>query len=97
MKVWQEPFDELRAPILTNLRMDPFERARQEDAMGYQRWWIEHMFAIAPAHVRYGSLTDITERIKDVRFTPKSRLVHPRRRCLLRAISGHTCPASYSL
>ena len=49
LRVWQEPFDQLRAPILTNLRMDPFERARQEDAMGYQRWYIEHMFAIAPA------------------------------------------------
>jgi arylsulfatase A-like enzyme len=49
LKVWQEPFNQLRAPFLTNLRMDPFERARQEDAMGYQRWYIEHMFAIAPA------------------------------------------------
>ena len=54
MKVWQEPFDELRAPILTNLRMDPFERARQEDAMGYQRWWIEHMYAIVPAAAYVG-------------------------------------------
>ena len=49
LKVWQEPFNQLRAPLLTNLRMDPFERARQEDAMGYQRWYLEHMFAIAPA------------------------------------------------
>jgi arylsulfatase len=48
-RVWQEPFKELRAPTLTNLRMDPFERARQEDAMGYQRWWIEHMYVFAPA------------------------------------------------
>ena len=54
MRVWQEPFDELRAPILTNLRMDPFERARQKDAMGYQRWWIEHMYAIAPAAAYVG-------------------------------------------
>ena len=54
MRVWQEPFDELRAPILTNLRMDPFERARQEEAMGYQRWWIEHMYAIAPAAAYVG-------------------------------------------
>jgi arylsulfatase A-like enzyme len=49
LRVWQEPFDVLRAPYLTNLRMDPFERARQEDAMGYQRWYLEHMYAIAPA------------------------------------------------
>jgi arylsulfatase A-like enzyme len=27
LNVWQKPFTELRAPKLTNLRMDPFERA----------------------------------------------------------------------
>ena len=54
MRVWQEPFDQLRAPLLTNLRMDPFERARHEDAMGYQRWWIEHMFVMAPASAYIG-------------------------------------------
>jgi arylsulfatase len=49
MDVWQKPFTELRAPMLANLRMDPFERAQAEHAMGYQRWYLEHMFAIAPA------------------------------------------------
>ncbi|MFZ4723728.1 MAG: arylsulfatase [Phycisphaerales bacterium] len=49
LKVWQQPFEELRAPLLTNLRMDPFERAQHDDAMGYQRWYLEHMFMIAPA------------------------------------------------
>jgi len=49
LKVWQEPFTPLRAPLVTNLRMDPFERAEEENAMGYQRWYMEHMFVIAPA------------------------------------------------
>jgi arylsulfatase len=49
LKVWQQPFTQLRAPLLTNLRMDPFERAEQEHAMGYQRWYLDRMFAIAPA------------------------------------------------
>jgi arylsulfatase len=49
LKVWQEPFEQLRAPLLTNLRMDPFERAEEENAMGFQRWYLDHMFAIAPA------------------------------------------------
>ncbi len=49
LEVWQRPFETLRAPLLTNLRMDPFERAEQEHAMGFQRWYLEHMFAIAPA------------------------------------------------
>jgi arylsulfatase len=48
LHVWQEPFVKLRAPILTNLRMDPFELAHQI-GMDYGRWFAEHMFMIAPA------------------------------------------------
>jgi arylsulfatase A-like enzyme len=48
MHVWIEPFEKLRAPILTNLRMDPFELA-PDIGMDYDRWFIEHMFMIAPA------------------------------------------------
>jgi arylsulfatase A-like enzyme len=48
LHVWIEPFTELRAPILTNLRMDPFERAEYE-GMDYPHWYIDHMFAMAPA------------------------------------------------
>jgi arylsulfatase len=49
LKVWQEPFVALRAPKIANLRTDPFERAEHENAMGYQRWYMERMFLIAPA------------------------------------------------
>jgi arylsulfatase len=49
LKVWQQPFTPLRAPSITNLRMDPFERAEAEHAMGYQRFYMERMFLIAPA------------------------------------------------
>jgi arylsulfatase len=49
LRVWQMPFTELRAPKLCNLRMDPFERAESENAMGYQRWYVERMFLIPPA------------------------------------------------
>jgi arylsulfatase len=48
LHVWISPFEELRAPFVTNLRMDPFELA-QEIAMDYGRWFIEHMFVFAPA------------------------------------------------
>jgi arylsulfatase len=54
LRVWQDPFVELRAPLLTNLRMDPFERAEHENAMGYQRWYMEHMFIFAPASAYVG-------------------------------------------
>ena len=49
--VWMQPFEELRAPMLTNLRMDPFELA-QDIGMDYTRWFLEHMFMIAPAAAR---------------------------------------------
>ncbi len=49
LRVWQEPFTELRAPLVTNLRMDPFERAEVEHALGYQQWYMDRMFIIAPA------------------------------------------------
>ncbi len=48
LHVWLEPFEKLRAPFLTNLRMDPFELA-QDIGMDYDRWFVEHMFMIAPA------------------------------------------------
>ncbi|MCX7203504.1 MAG: sulfatase-like hydrolase/transferase [Burkholderiales bacterium] len=54
LKVWQQPFTQLRAPTLTNLRMDPFERAEAEHAIGYQRWYLERMYAIAPAGAYVG-------------------------------------------
>jgi arylsulfatase A-like enzyme len=54
LSVWQQPFAALRTPLLTNLRMDPFERAQEEHAMGYDRWFMEHMFAIAPASAYVG-------------------------------------------
>lgn len=54
LEVWQKPFTVLRAPYITNLRADPFERAQHENAMGYQRWYMDHMFVIAPAAAYVG-------------------------------------------
>jgi len=54
MHVWQTPFEELRAPMVTNLRMDPFELAH-DIGMDYQRWYLEHMFVIAPAGAFVGN------------------------------------------
>ena len=48
IRVWQEPFVKMRAPMITNLRMDPFERA-QDVGFGYYHWYAERMFLIAPA------------------------------------------------
>jgi len=51
--VWTSQFEVLRAPMLANLRMDPFERAFDE-SIGYSRWWVDHMFVFAPAGAYVG-------------------------------------------
>ena len=38
----------LRAPLLFNLRTDPFERA-QHEAGDYERWFVQHIYLMAPA------------------------------------------------
>ena len=49
LHVWTHPFEELRAPGITNLRMDPFERIEEDMTMGFQQFYAEHMFVFAPA------------------------------------------------
>jgi arylsulfatase A-like enzyme len=53
MDVWIQPYTALRAPMVANLRMDPFERAFDE-SIGYGRWWVDHMFVFAPAGAYVG-------------------------------------------
>lgn len=45
--LWREPFVELRAPLLFNLRRDPFEKA-QHNSNTYNDWWIDRVFVIVP-------------------------------------------------
>ena len=46
--VWKEPFTILRAPLIFNLRQDPFERA-QHESIGYDTWWLNHVFVFGAA------------------------------------------------
>jgi len=46
--VWSHPFEELRWPMITNLRMDPFERA-YDQSDGWEHWQAERLFMLAPA------------------------------------------------
>jgi len=53
LAVWREPFAELRAPLIANLRSDPFERGDYE-GIDYGRWFIDHAFVLAPAAAYVG-------------------------------------------
>ena len=48
LRVWQEPLVPLSAPLLVNLRTDPFEKADLESGE-YENWYVERMFVMAPA------------------------------------------------
>ena len=48
LQVWMKPFTPLRAPLVENLRTDPFERAEYE-GMDYNHWFVDHVFVLAPA------------------------------------------------
>lgn len=48
LDVWKCPLVPVRAPLLFNLRQDPYEEAEKESG-SYDRWWVDHMFVMAPA------------------------------------------------
>ena len=48
LHVWQQPLTPLRAPLIFNIRTDPFERANEEFG-SYEHWYAEHMFLMVPA------------------------------------------------
>ena len=47
LAVWEEPFVELRAPHMFNIRSDPFERG--PEGIYYGAWKAEHLFIVVPA------------------------------------------------
>lgn len=47
LQVWREPFVELRAPLLFNLRRDPFELA-QHNSNTYNDWYMDRIFVVVP-------------------------------------------------
>jgi arylsulfatase len=45
MRVWMEPLDKLRVPLIFNVRRDPFERA-QHNSNTYYDWMMYHAFLL---------------------------------------------------
>ena len=48
MRVWAEPYTQLRVPLLFNLRLDPYERANITSNIYYD-WVLDHIFLLVPA------------------------------------------------
>ena len=52
--VWREPMVSLRAPDITNLRADPFERASEDATLFYGKYVADHAFLLVPAQAIVG-------------------------------------------
>ena len=87
-----QPLVALRAPKLFNLRTDPFQRAELE-AGDYDKWYVEHAFAVAPAQAIVGqflqSFQEFPPRQKPGSFSPETPM-----RCLS-AGSGYCATATW--
>ena len=48
LQAWREPFVPLRAPLIENLRRDPYERG-MVTSNTYDDWWLDRPFLLLPA------------------------------------------------
>ena len=53
LRVWSEPFTNLRIPKIFNLRTDPYERA-DITSNTYYDWLLDHAFQLVPAQAYVG-------------------------------------------
>jgi arylsulfatase len=66
--VWREPFDEMRIPLLFNIRADPMERANVDASIFYDKWFVDRAFALVPAQAAVGMFLKTFEE-----FPPRQR------------------------
>jgi hypothetical protein len=56
--VWREPLVSLRAPLMVNLRSDPFERGPEDASVFYDKWMADRAFLLVPAQAIVGEFLD---------------------------------------
>ena len=52
-QAWREPFIPLRAPLIVNLRRDPYERG-MVTSNTYDDWWLDRAYLLVPAQAYVG-------------------------------------------
>jgi arylsulfatase A-like enzyme len=57
MRIWAEPFVNLRVPKIFNLRTDPYERA-DITSNTYYDWLLDHVFLLVPAQAYVGQFLE---------------------------------------
>ena len=71
MRIWAEPFTELRCPKLFNLRTDPYELA-DKTSNTYYDWLFDRVFLFVPAQAyvaeQLKTLVEFPQRQKSASF-----------------------------
>jgi len=57
LQAWREPFIPLRAPLIENLRRDPYERG-MITSNTYNDWWLDRAFLLVPAQAYVGKFLE---------------------------------------
>ncbi|WP_339947987.1 arylsulfatase [uncultured Albimonas sp.] len=57
LKIWANPFTELRVPLIFNLRQDPYERA-QLTSNTYYDWLLDRAYMLVPAQQYVGAFLE---------------------------------------
>jgi arylsulfatase A-like enzyme len=65
---WQDPFEDLRFPLLMNLRSDPLEQAEVSSDVYYAKWRLDRAFMMIPAGALVGQYMQTL-----VEFPPRQR------------------------
>jgi arylsulfatase len=72
LRIWAEPFVELRFPMIINLRRDPYERA-MKTSNTYYDWLLDRVYLMVPAQAYVGkflaTFKDYPPRMKAASFS----------------------------
>ena len=83
LRVWMEPFDKLRVPLIFNLRRDPFERA-QYNSNTYYDWMVNHAFLL------YEMQAIVAAQIDDfVKYPPRQKPASFNLDAVMRQVTTH--------
>jgi len=83
MRVWMEPLDKLRVPLIFNLRRDPFERA-QYNSNTYYDWMMNHAFLL------YEMQALVASQIEDfVKYPPRQKPASFNLDAVMRQVTAH--------
>jgi len=83
MRVWMEPLDKLRVPLIFNLRRDPFERA-QFNSNTYYDWMVNHIFMLYEMQALVASQID-----EFTKFPPRQKPASFNLDAVMRQMTAH--------